>query len=85
MLESTGTATMSYYGNPLKSTSKMDSLIKKSVSFSKFYVHKPGTAASVFSSITGLPDIEDVKTASRNPMIINQKIAYIIFKPNFCN
>jgi len=80
MLESTGTATMSYYGNPLNSTSKMDSLIKKSVSFSKFYVHKPGTAASVFSSITGLPDIEDVKTASRNPMIINQKIIFNQYK-----
>ncbi len=80
MLESTGTATMSYYGNPLNSTSKMDSLIKKSVSFSKFYVHKPGTAASVFSSITGLPDIEDIKTASRNPMIINQKIIFNQYK-----
>ena len=80
MLESTGTATMSYYGNPLNSTSKMDSLIKKSVSFSKFYVHKPGTAGSVFSSITGLPDIEDVKTASRNPMIINQKIIFNQYK-----
>ena len=76
MLESTGTATMSYYGNPLKSTSKMDSIIKESLSFSKFYVHKPGTAGSVFASITGLPDIEDVKTASRNPMIINQKIIF---------
>ena len=80
MLESTGTATMSYYGNPLNSTSKMDSIIKESVSFSKFYVHKPGTAASVFSSITGLPDIEDVKTASRNPMIINQKIIFNQYK-----
>ena len=76
MLESVGTAPMSYYGNPLNSTPKMDSIIKESLSFSKFYVHKPGTAASVFSSITGLPDIEDVKTASRNPMIINQKIIF---------
>lgn len=80
MLESTGTATMSFYGNPLNSTPKMDSIIKKSVSFSKFYVHKPGTAASVFASITGLPDIEDVKTASRNPMIIDQRIIFDQFK-----
>ncbi|MEO9572005.1 MAG: sulfatase-like hydrolase/transferase [Polaribacter sp.] len=76
MLESTGTATMSFYGNPLNSTPKMDSIIKKSLSFSKFYVHKPGTAGSVFASITGLPDIEDVKTASRNPMIIDQRIVF---------
>ena len=76
MLESTGTATMSFYGNPLDSSPKMDSIIKESLSFSKFYVHKPGTAASVFASITGLPDIEDVKTASRNPLIIDQRIIF---------
>lgn len=76
MLESTGTATLSHYGNPLNSSPKMDSIIKESLSFSKFYVHKPGTAASVFASVTGLPDIEDVKTASRNPMIIDQRIIF---------
>ena len=80
MLESVGTATMSFYGNPLNSTPKIDSLIKESASFSKFYVHKPGTAASVFASITGLPDIEDVKTASRNPMIIDQRIIFDQFE-----
>jgi phosphoglycerol transferase MdoB-like AlkP superfamily enzyme len=80
MLESVGTAPMSFYGNPLNSTPKMDSIIKKSLSFSKFYVHKPGTAASVFASITGLPDIEDVKTASRNPMIIDQRIIFDQFE-----
>ncbi len=76
MLESTGTAPMSFYGNPLNSTPKMDSIIKESVSFSKFYVHKPGTAGSVFASITGLPDIDDVKTVSRNPLAIDQRIIF---------
>jgi phosphoglycerol transferase MdoB-like AlkP superfamily enzyme len=80
MLESSGVATMGIYGNPLNCTPKMDSIIKKSLSFSKFYVHKPGTAGSVFASITGLPDIEDVKTASRNPMIIDQRIIFNQFK-----
>ena len=80
MLESTGTATMSFYGNPLNSSPKMDSIIKESLSFSKFYVHKAGTAGSVFASITGLPDIEDIKTASRNPMIIDQRIIFDQFK-----
>ena len=80
MLESTGTAPMSFYGNPLNSTPKMDSIIKESLSFSKFYVHKPGTAGSVFASITGLPDIEDVKTASRNPLIIDQRIIFDQYK-----
>ncbi|MGB0879657.1 MAG: LTA synthase family protein [Polaribacter sp.] len=76
MLESVGTAPMSFYGNPLNSTPKMDSMMKESINFSRFYVHKPGTAGSVFASITGLPDIEDIKTASRNPMIIDQRIIF---------
>ncbi|KAB1159824.1 sulfatase-like hydrolase/transferase [Tenacibaculum aiptasiae] len=80
MLESLGVVPMSYYGNPINTTPKIDSLIKKSVSFSNFYVHKSGTAASVFASITGLPDIDGIRTASRNPRIINQRIIFDQFK-----
>lgn len=76
MLESVGVKPLSYYGNKLKTSPKLDSLIKHSLSFSNFFVHKSGTAASVFSSVTGLPDIDDVKTASRNPMIIDQRILF---------
>ncbi|MGY8911095.1 MAG: LTA synthase family protein, partial [Flavobacteriales bacterium] len=70
MLESVGVKPLSYYGNPINSSPKIDSLIPKSLNFSNFFVHKSGTAASVFASVTGLPDIDDVNTASRNPMII---------------
>jgi phosphoglycerol transferase MdoB-like AlkP superfamily enzyme len=76
MLESVGVAPMSYFGNPINTTPKMDSIIKESTLFSNFYVHKTGTAASVFASITGLPDVDNVKTASRNPMIIDQRIIF---------
>lgn len=76
MMESVGVKPMSYYGNPIKSTPVLDSLIDNSISFPNFYVHKSGTAASVFASVTGLPDIEDVKTASRNPLIQDQKILF---------
>ncbi len=76
MLESVGVAPMSYYGNPINTTPKMDSLVDKSAHFTNFYIHKTGTAASVFASITGLPDVDDVKTASRNPMIIDQRIVF---------
>ena len=76
MMESVGVKPMSFYGNPVKSTPKIDSIIKNSISFSNFYVHKSGTAASVFSSIVGLADIEDVKTASRNPLLQDQKIIF---------
>lgn len=80
MLESVGVVPMSYFGNPIKTTPNMDSIIKKSTLFSKFYVHKAGTAASVFSSVTGLPDVDGVRTASRNPMVIDQRIIFDQFK-----
>ncbi|WP_299060540.1 LTA synthase family protein [uncultured Polaribacter sp.] len=80
MMESVGVRPMSYFGNPINSTPKMDSIIKKSLLFSNFYVHKSGTAASVFASVTGLPDIESVRTASRNPLIQNQRIIFDQFK-----
>jgi phosphoglycerol transferase MdoB-like AlkP superfamily enzyme len=74
MLESLGTAPMSYYGNPINTTPKMDSIIKESTNFTNFFVHKAGTAGTVFASITGLPDVDNVETASRNPMVIDQRI-----------
>ena len=80
MLESVGVAPMSYYGNPINTTPKMDSLLKKSVNFTNFYVHKAGTAGTVFASITGLPDVDQVETASRNPMVIDQRIIFDQFE-----
>ncbi|QOD61206.1 sulfatase-like hydrolase/transferase [Polaribacter haliotis] len=76
MMESVGVKPMSFYGNPIKSTPILDSLAQVSVSFPNFYVHKSGTAASVFASVTGLPDIEDVRTASRNPLLQDQRIIF---------
>ena len=76
MLESLGVAPMSYYGNPVNTTPKMDSILKKSTNFTNFFVHKAGTAGTVFASITGLPDVENPETASRNPMVIDQRIIF---------
>ena len=76
MMESVGVKPMSFYGNIINSTPVLDSLIKESISFPNFYVHKSGTAASVFASVTGLPDIENVRTASRNPLLQDQRILF---------
>ncbi|MGY0408811.1 MAG: LTA synthase family protein [Polaribacter sp.] len=76
MMESVGVKAMSYYGNAIHGTPNLDSLIKKSLTFKNFYVHKVGTAPSVFASITGLPDIEKVGTASRNPLIQDQRVLF---------
>jgi phosphoglycerol transferase MdoB-like AlkP superfamily enzyme len=76
MLESLGVKPLGYYGNAANASPHIDSLLRKSIHFSNFYVHKSGTAASVFSSVTGLPDVDDINTASRNPMIIDQRILF---------
>ncbi|WP_288955092.1 LTA synthase family protein [uncultured Polaribacter sp.] len=80
MMESLGIKPIHYYGNPMKNTPILDSLITRSVSFPNFYIHKYGTAASVFASITGLPDIQNIRTASRNPLIQDQRIIFDQFK-----
>ena len=76
MLESVGVVGLGSQGNLAKATPYMDSIINKSTYFENFYVHKPGTAASVFSSITGLADVDNQKTASRNLRAIDQKIIF---------
>lgn len=80
MLESLGVKPLSYFGNEINSSPNFDSIIQNSLLFSNFYVHKSGTAASVFASVTGLPDIDNIKTASRNPLIIDQRILFDQFK-----
>lgn len=80
MLESVGVVGLGSQGNLAKATPYIDSIIDKSTYFENFYVHKPGTAASVFSSITGLADVDNQKTASRNLRAIDQKIIFDQFE-----
>ena len=80
MLESLGVVGLGSEGNVAKATSNIDQIINESAYFENFYVHKPGTAASVFSSITGLADIDNQKTASRNLRVIDQKIIFDQFE-----
>jgi phosphoglycerol transferase MdoB-like AlkP superfamily enzyme len=59
-------------GNPLNPTPHIDAIAKESLLFNRFYVPHGGTARSVFTFITGLPDVEVNKTSSRNPLIVKQ-------------
>lgn len=76
LLESFGASVMSHFGNPIKTTPKMDSIANHSLFFTNSFVHKIGTAPSVFASITGLPDVVSGTTASRTPLIIDQRILF---------
>ncbi|MEX2667258.1 LTA synthase family protein [Candidatus Uabimicrobium amorphum] len=59
-------------GNPLRPTPNFDALTKKSIYFERFYTPHRNTARSIFTTITGLPDIGMVRSTSRNPMLVKQ-------------
>jgi phosphoglycerol transferase MdoB-like AlkP superfamily enzyme len=62
----------SMYGNPLNTTPFFDSLSKAGVFFDRCFTPAFGTARGVWATITGIPDVESPKTASRNPAAVDQ-------------
>jgi len=76
LCESMGASQLGTFGNPMHPTPNIDTLINKSLLFNNFYVQGFGTARSVWASLTGLPDVSTIKTASRNPFIIDQKLIF---------
>lgn len=74
LLESYGAAPLSAFGSPLASTPYTDSLLKKSLFFSRSYVPRWGTAYTVYGSVTGIPDVTEGTTASRVPAAIDQRV-----------
>lgn len=75
LLETLPVHKLGVYGNPMGASPFLDSLANQSLHFRRFYVPKFSTAASVFSSMTGLPDVSTVKKSStRDPRAINQHL-----------
>lgn len=74
MMESGGAAMMSMFNNPMNATPNLQALADKGVMFENFYVPAMSTARTVFGVTTGLPDVVRVKTASRHPPIVDQRI-----------
>ncbi len=60
--------------NKLRPTPYLEQIANESYSFSNAYTPTEGTARGVFGLLTGLPDVGRVKTSSRNPFVINQRI-----------
>ena len=59
-------------GNPLNPTPHLDRLADAGHFYPNFFVTQTGTARSIWTFITGTPDIELNKTSSRNPLIVDQ-------------
>lgn len=74
MLESLGASRLSVHDNPLETSPNLDMMARDGWFFRNFYVPVSGTSRTVFASITGLPDVSSVKTATRNPLISEQRI-----------
>jgi phosphoglycerol transferase MdoB-like AlkP superfamily enzyme len=62
----------SMFGNKLDPTPFFNELCNQGVFFERCFVPTFGTARGVWATITGIPDVEDPKTASRNPSAVDQ-------------
>ena len=79
-LESFASYKSSLSGNPLNTTPHLQKLADEGYFFKNFFVTQTGTARSVWTLITGIPDIELNKTSSRNPLIVDQHTIINAFK-----
>lgn len=68
------------FGSTLDASPYLDEIAQDSLFFTKFYVPSQATARSMFALVTGLPDLSQTKTGSRNPFIINQHTVINQFK-----
>ena len=71
-LESFAAFKAGVFGNPLDATPYFDAIARDGLLFTNFFVPEVPTARSVFTMITGIPDVNGATTASRNPLIVNQ-------------
>lgn len=80
MCESFSAYKSSMIGNPLNTTPFFNSMVKDGLYFDKCFSPSYGTARGVWATITGIPDVQLYKTASRNPAAVDQHTIMNDFK-----
>ena len=60
-------------GNPLNSTPYFNEMCKQGIFFDRCFTPTFGTARGVFATITGIPDVQLSKFATRNEESVNQR------------
>ena len=70
----------SMLSNPLNPSPYFNSLCNEGVYFERCFTPSFGTARGVWATITGIPDVERPKTASRNPLAVDQHTIINDFK-----
>ena len=78
--ESFSAAKSSMFGNRLNSTPYFNSMCESGVFFERCFTPAFGTARGVWATLTGIPDVQQPKTASRNPLAVDQHIIMNEFK-----
>jgi phosphoglycerol transferase MdoB-like AlkP superfamily enzyme len=73
LLESFAAYKTGAFGNPLDPSPQFDALAAGGTLFTRFYSPSHGTARSVFTTVTGIPDVAAGDTSSRNPLAVNQR------------
>lgn len=71
-LESFAAFKVGCMGNPTGATPEFDALAKRSILYRHFYVPAGPTARSIWSTVTGVPDVNPNESATRNPFIVQQ-------------
>ncbi len=62
----------SMYGSPLNTTPYFNELCKNGIFFDRCFTPAYGTAKGVWATVTGIPDVESPRTASRNMNMVDQ-------------
>ncbi|MDB5191112.1 MAG: sulfatase family protein, partial [Segetibacter sp.] len=70
----------SMVNNPLNTTPYFNELVKQGIYFNYCFSPSYGTARGVWATITGVPDVQLYKTASRNPAAVDQQTIINDFK-----
>lgn len=71
-LESFAAFKAGVFGNQSGATPRFDAIARDGVLFTNFFVPAVPTARAVFTMMTGVPDVNPKRSASRNPLVINQ-------------
>ncbi len=62
----------SMWGNPLNTTPFFNDLCNKGIFFRNCFSPAYGTARGIWAILTGIPDVTELRTASRNPNLVDQ-------------
>lgn len=71
-LESFAAFKAGIFGNKLNATPNFDAIARDGILFTHFFVPAVPTARSVFTMVSGVPDYNSPRTASRDPSLVSQ-------------